>query len=458
MQFPGILLRARTVKTACDLSWSNILTNPFLQEAEGLKQSLAAKTAEAASNAAALAAATDDLKLCKDQHGLSEQQLEEEKRKVLQLEEKVNELEIKQHTAELHAATLEQHLSHLKKETETADAARQAEHSRLTDLEARLTDEQARNLAAAQAAQRHSQELKQLRAVLDAEAGLLEAVRWEVGEDPALHAGPTCELEDAQLVPQIQAGSKNSDTVHYDSFLNLIIAATIHTRNNIRFWVWKGLLKSSPKASPTTCGAQVLVSERRTFLQEVATLKQCKEKLEATLLQERQRAADGLAAFEAAERRMSVEQMSSLKIEQERAAELRMLQELSSSQAVELQQLGKQLTSSQQQLKAEMEEKEAKEAEVQQLLKERDPRSEQVGLIWVSLMFFLLPSGPPVILSFGFGRRADQPRMSREEPTNLKMQRRHDWLRSFEPKRFAWRKPWTRSFVWRWPYRKLKRK
>jgi len=56
-----------------------------------------------------------------------------------------------------------------------------------------------------------------------------------------------------------------------------------------------------------------LVSERRTFLQEVATLKQCKEKLEATLLQERQRAADGLAAFEAAERRMSVEQMSSLK-------------------------------------------------------------------------------------------------------------------------------------------------
>jgi hypothetical protein len=235
MQFPGILLRARTVKTACDLSWSNILTNPFLQEAEGLKQSLAAKTAEAASNAAALAAATDDLKLCKDQHGLSEQQLEEEKRKVLQLEEKVNELEIKQHAAELHAATLEQHLSHLKKETETADAARQAEHSRLTDLEARLTDEQARNLAAAQAAQRHSQELKQLRAVLDAEAGLLEAVRWEVGEDPALHAGPTCELEDAQLVPQIQAGSKNSDTVHYDSFLNLIIAATIHTRNNIRF-------------------------------------------------------------------------------------------------------------------------------------------------------------------------------------------------------------------------------
>lgn len=317
------LLRAERSKTGAltlQLATAHKATEDRTKEAEGLKQSLAAKTAEAASNAAALAAATDDLKLCKDQHGLSEQQLEEEKRKVLQLEEKVNELEIKQHAAELHAATLEQHLSHLKKETETADAARQAEHSRLTDLEARLTDEQARNLAAAQAAQRHSQELKQLRAVLDAEAGLLEAVRWEVGEDPALHAGPTCELEDAQLVPQIQ----------------------------------------------------VLVSERRTFLQEVATLKQCKEKLEATLLQERQRAADGLAAFEAAERRMSVEQMSSLKIEQERAAELRMLQELSSSQAVELQQLGKQLTSSQQQLKAEMEEKEAKEAEVQQLLKERD--------------------------------------------------------------------------------------
>ena len=104
-------------------------------------------------------------------------------------------------------------------------------------------------------------------------------------------------------------------------------------------------------------------------------MKQCKEKLEATLLQERQRAADGLAALQAAERKMSVEQMSSNKIEQEKAEEFRMLKELSSSQAVELQQLGKKLTSAQQQLKAEMEAKEAKEAEVQELLKERDPRT-----------------------------------------------------------------------------------
>ena len=94
----------------------------------------------------------------------------------------------------------------------------------------------------------------------------------------------------------------------------------------------------------------MLASERRKCLQEVATLKQCKEKLEATLLQERQRAADGLAALQAAERKMSVEQMSSNKIEQEKAEEFRMLKELSSSQAVELQQLGKKLTSAQQQL------------------------------------------------------------------------------------------------------------
>ena len=127
---------------------------------------------------------------------------------MLQLEEKVHELEINQHAAQLHAATVEQHLSHLKKEADTADATQQAERSRLTDLEARLADEEAKNLAAARAAQRHSEELKQLQAALDAKAGLLEAVRGEVGEDPALHEGPTCELEDAQLVPQIQAGSK----------------------------------------------------------------------------------------------------------------------------------------------------------------------------------------------------------------------------------------------------------
>eukprot|EP00435_Cladocopium_sp_Y103_P075047 s171_g53.t1 len=293
------LLRAERSKTGAltlQLATAHRATEDRTKEAEGLKQSLAAKTAEAASNAAALAAATDDLKFCKEQHGLSHQQLEEEKRKVLQLEEKANELQIKQQAAELHAATLEQQLSHLKEETEAADATHLAEHSRLADLQARLADEQAKNLAAAQAAQRHSEELKQLRAGLDAKASLLEAVRREVGEDSTLHEGPTCELEDAELVPQIQ----------------------------------------------------VLVSERRAFLQEVATLKQCKEKLEATLLQERQRAADGLAALEAAERRMSAEQMSSHKIEQERAEEFRMLQELSSSQAVELQQLGKQLTSAQQ--------------------------------------------------------------------------------------------------------------
>ena len=102
----------------------------FPQEAEGLKQSLAAKTAEAASNAAALTATTDDLKFCKEQRELSQQQLEEEKSKVLQLEEKVNELEIKQRAAELHAAKLEQQVSHLKEETEAADATQQAKNSR----------------------------------------------------------------------------------------------------------------------------------------------------------------------------------------------------------------------------------------------------------------------------------------------------------------------------------------
>lgn len=59
------------------------------------------------------------------------------------------------------------------------------------------------------------------------------------------------------------------------------------------------------------------------MLQEVATLKKCKETLEATLLHERQRSADAVAALQAFEQRMSVEQQNSHQMERERVAQLR---------------------------------------------------------------------------------------------------------------------------------------
>lgn len=67
----------------------------------------------------------------------------------------------------------------------------------------------------------------------------------------------------------------------------------------------------------------MLVGDRKALLQEVATLKKCKETLEATLLHERQCSADAVAALQAFEQRMSVEQQNSHQMEQERVAQLR---------------------------------------------------------------------------------------------------------------------------------------
>lgn len=118
---------------------------------------------------------------------------------------------------------------------------------------------------------------------------------------------------------------------------------------------------------------QAVVSDKKALMQEVATLEQRKEKLEATLLQERQRASDGLVAFEALERRLSADQKSSHSFEQQRLEELQKIQDLSTSRVSELQHLKEQLVSAHEQTTLERRAREGKEAELQELLRERDP-------------------------------------------------------------------------------------
>ena len=191
-----------------------------VQEAQGLKQSLAAKTAEAASSSAALAAVTEDLKFCKECHELSQQQVDEEKQKVLQLLEKMDDLEAKHRAAEMHAATLEQQLGHLKEETQAAaaqhaleaskmdQASKDRKDSRLMDLEAQLADEKAKYQALEQ---KQREEVGHLQGALDAQRDLLQALQREL-------EGPDAEESklDGQLLTQIKAGSfenRNRDLV-----------------------------------------------------------------------------------------------------------------------------------------------------------------------------------------------------------------------------------------------------
>eukprot|EP00438_Fugacium_kawagutii_P027526 Skav207792 [mRNA] locus=scaffold710:60656:65843:- [translate_table: standard] len=249
-----------------------------IKEAAGLKQSLAAKTAEAAASSAALADLKDDLEA-------SQQRVNEEKDKVKQISQKMDELFAKYQAAEMYTATLEQQLAGLK-QVDATNAARQSlEASRLNDVEEQLADERAKNQALEQ---RRVAELKRVQADLDSQMGLLQAAQRELGEE-------TVDLVTESL--EEQAGGQ-------------LLA---------------------------------LVSDKKALVQEVATLKQCKEKLEATLLQERQRASDGLVALEALERRLSDEK-SSHRFEQERLEGLqKMSADLSTSRASELQHLKEQL-------------------------------------------------------------------------------------------------------------------